>query len=612
MSPWLLTATMVAALAQEAPEPEVPTQTEESAPEAEEPAAAESAPIEGSVPTTGPPLEGDGGESAEPETGEDVGAAPEVEVNEPAGETEPAPDGEELDPAPDPEIAPAEGALLAVPAGFESNLPASNEPRPELKTSAGKKVLPLDFYGEIRYIGGGVTDFAVDNEGTTLGQGFVVDQRFRIGLDGTIGSITLGTEWDLFTGQIAGDTWDIPGDIDERDRGQSTVLTWDGFVPRKAAVVWEADVFKLQAGLMTSDWGLGLLSNNGARKPLFGRNEFGDRVIRLIASTQVKNRPGGEGLPLFLAGAFDLVVEDEIAKLADGQQATQGTVSVLYADPAGRKVGLYGVYRNQWERDQDRTTSAWIVDVYGDVPVPIGDSGWRLRFAAEVAAIFGKTDRVLTYNNTDGIAVSSIGMAGIVEANSPNDLASIMVRTGYASADGNPDDGGTHDFAFDRDFDVGMILFDDVMGGVEAATHNLLTDPQYAGQPPDGVDALVTEGAFRRAAFLQPVVVVKPIDLLEIRAGFVSSWSTGPVSQPFYSYRNGGVPMNHHGEVAEGRYLGTEVDWAIGIGQPVKVGKAAFAPLGEIQGGHLVLGDVLSGDGPGVVHRVQGVATLTW
>ena len=52
------------------------------------------------------------------------------------------------------------------------------------------------------------------------------------------------------------------------------------------------------------------------------------------------------------------------------------------------------------------------------------------------------------------------------------------------------------------------------------------------------------------------------------RLGCVFAWSTAPIAHPYYTFRNGGVPLSYAGNTPEGRYLGSEIDWAIGSRGP--------------------------------------------
>ena len=63
--------------------------------------------------------------------------------------------------------------------------------------------------------------------------------------------------------------------------------------------------------------------------------------------------------------------------------------------------------------------------------------------------------------------------------------------------------------------------------------------------------------------YLQPMITYKGlIDWMDVAVGPVMVGQTVPVSSPFISYRNGGVPVNHLGQPTEGYNLGVEFNWA--------------------------------------------------
>lgn len=481
------------------------------------------------------------------------------------------------------------GALAAAMAGE-----GTPEPRPST-------------HGELRWIATGASDFPVGAdfmgvEGGTLGQAFVVDQRTRLGVDFPTNDWVVGTEWDLFRGQVAGDTWDIPGSTDARHRESIGVAEAWSFVPRKAWGGGRIANARLDLGLQTSHWGLGMVANDGAHDPLFGRNDFGDRVLRARATTKA-----AVNSPVYLSVAGDLVVEDDTADLFAGQVATQLLGIVLYRPPGGAQVGAYAAWRNQEEADHLRFTDAGVVDGYALLPAELGEL--RVSLAAEGAMVVGRTSRAVSYTSREALAILSGGACAELKVESGK--VATWVRAAYASADENPDDGTSGDFVFDRDYDAGMVLFDQVQGAIEAHSYAALADPENMGAPPAGAETLVSEGAFKRAVFLQPAAQFSATEWLRLRAGVGIAWATGPVFEPFRTARNGGVPTHAYGIATTGYELGTEIDWAVTVGDiPAALGSWSPRPALVIQGGHLLPGADLGLDEP--VHVVSGTARVRW
>jgi hypothetical protein len=158
------------------------------------------------------------------------------------------------------------------------------------------------------------------------------------------------------------------------------------------------------------------------------------------------------------------------------------------------------------------------------------------------------------------------------------------------------------------------VLFDHVQGGVEAATHALVTDPENTGYAPDGAEVLATEGSFRRGVFLQPIVTVAPAPWWRPRPRRDETPATAPVRHPFYAFRAGGSDRNHHNVTPSSRYLGTEIDWAVRLGGELPV-PTEEKPRVEalIQGGHAILGGALrSGEEEEVVHHLLLTGRFRW
>ena len=474
----------------------------------------------------------------------------------------------------------------------------------------------VELAGHYRLLGTALSDFPVDAEGNSVGQKLVLDQRLRARFDLQVKGFQIGTEWDLLTGQIAGDLWQVPGVADERGRWQYGAVTLDGFTARRLALTANWDANQVEVGLVTSHWGLGMVANDGAHESFFGRADGGDRVIRLRYTTRPlygAAEPHPERDHLFFSVAADLVAGDDLARLSKDQLAFQGILSLLYRDAArGFAQGIYIVYRSQSELQYARRTDAFVIDGYYDRYLPLGGTGWGLRLAAEGALILGSTDRALTYNARSKVAVASGGVVGQVALLAPEQLLGVHLRAGWGSGDRDPDDGVTSGFTFDKNYNVGSVLFDQVRGSIDAATYALVSDPQYSGQPPVGADALVGEGAIARTFYVQPVVTVQPAKRLNVRAGVLFAASSDPIPHPFYTARSGGSPTTHLNEPAESRYLGTEVDWAVELNLPVAKRSDTPVVALALQGGHAFLGGALAGGGVDAVHQGMLMARFGW
>jgi hypothetical protein len=525
----------------------------------------------------------------------------------PAAPAASAPAPVESTPAPAAEATPA--AVEPAPAAAEPAPAAAEQVTPSVEATAAApsaRKPPFSTTGEVRLLGSLPPGVVVDPDGNELGQGAVLDTRLRAGLAYAADSWSLRTEWDLYDGQLAGDAWDVSGTTDARGRDGVGITAGSSFVPRRLSVEGRVGVVGVEAGLVTAHWGLGMLANDGAHDPEFGRADFGDRMIRVRVAT----RPVA-GAPLTVAIAGDRIIEDESATwspFTGGQAAWQGLASVLWGEPTGPRAGLYGVYRNQTEADGLRVTEVGVVDLFGDAPLTV--PGWSFRVAGEAAGILGSTSRAQTYNAKSGLVVQSAGALALLEARPDALPVRAIARAGWASGDGKLEDGYSRDFTFDRDLGVGMVLFDELQGAVEAAAYAQLTDPSHSGRAPDGAEVLVAEGAVRHAAFVQPVIGVTPRPWLDLKGGVLFAWNTSPIVQPFATFRNGGVPTNHLGMPTTGYALGTELDWAVTLGNvDAEVFGVKTVPALIVQGGHLLASADMGG---GVVTLVTATGRVRW
>lgn len=454
-----------------------------------------------------------------------------------------------------------------------------------------------DISVEARAIGTSPNDWAVDAEGDEVGWGPALDTRLRLGGEVHGGSLRAHGQIDLLTGQIAGATWSL-SPMDERGRDVRDAVSLTGIAPREALVGARLPWFDLEVGLTTAGWGLGMVANDGATDPLFGRSDFGDRAIRARLATAPFAR-GEERFPLFVLVAADRVVADDLASMWDGDVAWQGIAAALYREE-DRGAGVYGVIRDQVSAEGDHT-AAKVVDGYADWTVH--PAGLDLRLAFEAAALFGRTDAATSYVAPDGLTIRQQGLA--VRTELGHDPWRLHLRAALASGDGSPDDDRVSDFRFDRDYDVGFVLFDEVLGDIALGTIPLVSDPDLAQHPPDGVEVLADEGAFRSAFALQPIGTLDPLPWLQLRGGAVFAWSTQPIEQLYYTFRNGGVPTNQLGEPTDGRYLGTEIDWGFSM---ATVGDARWRGQLDLQAGHALPSAALGG---GRVDHVLLLARVT-
>ena len=458
--------------------------------------------------------------------------------------------------------------------------------------AAENKSQTVESTGNLRLVATQRPGFAVDFEGRELESGLVFDSRLRTQVDVDVSGWKLALGGDLVDGQFAGSPWNLDGTTHNYHPEQIGVFNASNFNLRAAQLKRKFGSFGVQTGITTSHWGLGLIANDGNHEQLFSRVDYGDRVFRTAAVTKPIDK-----LVVMVGG--DWVLEDDIGGYTDGHMAYQGLASAQYMANKDNAIGLLSVYRNQTKIESGKSLEGMILDVYAKGLQSVG--GVDLYGAVEGVYLHGDHGQVSNRMNPDGLKVRSYGAVAQLEARHP--AVDIGLNAGFASGDANPSDEVYSTFSMDRDYNAGSIIFDLHQAATEVATYNLITDPEHAGNPPDGVEFAVTEGAIRQAMYLQPTLTYKNFaDWMDVAVGSVMAWQTVPVSSPFISYRNGGEAVNQLGEPTTGYQLGVELNWAVMINHEYDSGLKNGL---SIEGAHLLPSENLGVDSALSMIRIQ-------
>ncbi len=322
---------------------------------------------------------------------------------------------------------------------------------------------------------------------------------------------------------------------------------------------WESGVVRV--GQQTSSWGLGLLANDGGRDPEagdFGQQQFGNLTYRALIVDRPFFNNGGAWKAFEAALAVDLVVRDTNADFARGDRAYQAVVALRFARDPEHSVGAYVVYRSQrnlFATDGGKALDVLAVDVAGLWEVHARrNRSFKVGF--EVVGITGTS----TQARNDAAAVLQVRQLGLaVKTVYRVGRTRFLFDGGYASGDQNPGDDRLEAFRFDRDFKVGLVLFDHVLAYQSARSAVRASDPNLAGVPPEGTELLGTGGAVTGAWYLFPRLAFGANDWLDLYGGPLFAFSTAKLADPFNTRLGGGAPVNALG-AAPGSYLGTELD----------------------------------------------------
>ena len=449
------------------------------------------------------------------------------------------------------------------------------------------------------------TNLVLDDAGQALGQSHWAEHRLRITpkiIETNL--IEIQSSFDVVSGLLGGDVADgfrgygWTGRSDARGG-----LHANGFDFRHLFLELKLPLGILKLGQMPSHWGMGMVANggNGEEETDFGDVRFGDIVDRLLFVT----RPllGALGPRNFLAKhlsvavAGDLVYRDRFAQLVQsapghslrwGDQAFQFLAAAVLDASDATRAGFYAARRVQKFALDGGDLHVWIFDahlrtLFQPELLPVTFS-----LEAEAAQVYGGTSHAPSLNapatsrvNQQGAVLRTLMSKGPLE---------VELEGGYASGSANPFDDQVTAFQMNRDFKVGLVLWDEVMLFQTQNAARRLADPALAGRPPPGLDLLPTEGAVSNALYLKPTLRFRPALLggkLRAVASALFARAPEPVIDLYQAFVSS-APRNSFGATAKRSY-GTELDFALGYRTRI-AGDELGAEIG-VQGGYLFPGD---------------------
>ncbi|HRI67288.1 MAG TPA: hypothetical protein PK156_23755, partial [Polyangium sp.] len=331
-----------------------------------------------------------------------------------------------------------------------------------------------DLYGFARARLVGLEDFSLDTQGTRLGRDGWLESRLLVG-----GSYSftprfeVTVELDALNGQAAGgftnigmvrgeDTFQI-----RRDRPSGGgVIT-----PRKAFLRYDLPIGRLLVGQQAFGWGLGLLANDGSTEMDFGDAYQGSLVERaaIFVTPFVRKNQVPEwlrGLGFF--AALDVPFRDDNASLLAGDFAWS---ALMGAQLRSRRVeaGVFEAFRSQTDREDPNHPArrplvrVSITDAYVRAFLTDRFASQTLRLEAEAAVIAGQSTRpYFEQTAADGASVQSFGGVARLRFDDRPRRLTAKLEVGYASGDNDARDRVYRQFTFNTDYNVGLILFDQV------------------------------------------------------------------------------------------------------------------------------------------------------
>jgi hypothetical protein len=392
---------------------------------------------------------------------------------------------------------------------------------------------------------------------------------------------------DLPRGLVAGQTTQFV----DLARDPMNDYNWYDIHPRELYVEFRSPIGNFRVGQQTSHWGQGILANDGNTPTFFGDNIRGALVERLLFATT----PMGKGTPLFVAVAGDLVFEDNTADVFGnspdqpaGDLAGQAVAAIGWREDWA-EIGVYGVYRHQRREllsglaPYDESIDVGVVDVAGKVRGKVPGTDAYAYAEGEAAAVFGRTTyaRNTVANLPEPIgdvpdeSVLSFGASATfgfvhMRTNEEERWGDVVTELewGYASGDPDPIDGEQNRFTFDTNHNVGLILFDQVLGWKTARAATIAADGRIVGRAAPGLQLLPSQGGVFGATYLNPRVMLRPIKQVDVKLGFLWAQATADVVDP-YQVGALGTYANFDGGDPTSRDLGVEIDTGVDVRIPV-------------------------------------------
>jgi hypothetical protein len=273
----------------------------------------------------------------------------------------------------------------------------------------------------------------------------------------------------------------------------------DESAPLLDVTLWRAwgevdtEIGRFTFGRVPLHWGTGMWLNDGVSlNPAF--TDYGDTTDRVMWELLVRDQ-------IYVRAAVDVPSERFISQV-DDTTAFNGAVAYKAEDlTAGI---LLQVDRTA---PQDENTDAFtLFSIDGATDVTLG----ALHVAGEVVAQFGNGD----LGQSNDAVVTSVG--AVLEADLDLDPWAIHVQGGLATGDGDVADQRFKTFVFDRDYNIGLFLFEQPMPTLGAAVANDVNGGR-------DLDSVLTGNAVNNALFVKPSVSRSIVDGFDVHAAWLGA-----------------------------------------------------------------------------------------
>jgi hypothetical protein len=500
------------------------------------------------------------------------------------------------------------------------------------------------------------------------------EHRLRLDPKATLfKKFSLNLQLDLVTGMLSGNTagrtymWFAQREQRWNDHDGFDMTNFMDYQFKRFWAEWDSPVGLLRVGRQGSDWGLGMVVNNGnGFRNDWGDCYYGDNVDRVLFGTKPysifqylvsKEKPAKD--PVTLAFAYDWhVARDSTLKLApdkwvlprastganqivlydtpENDQAHQyvGAIQVDttdYGNTAPFKGGFYAARRYMEHQDvlvpqnnkpPEEFLQVWVFDLYGSLTLkPENLQGWQFFLEGEIAGITGETNFLVSRivaepgNPFPVSTVTQLGWLLRGGVKYKKWFSMDLLNLGYASGDSNPFDDQVRNFKFHPDYNVGMILFEDLLANMSDASAFNATTVFDEGGPVRtlGTDLIPNNGSVTNAFYVNPVLRAYPVEHLEAMLGLLWARTATNFVDPSIDFLYGGAwgQFNPLGASSSNHEYGWEIDFGV---QYTFDWTYLDLVLG-VQYGHFFPGNVFQdfqGNRIDDIDKVQTRLTLLW
>ncbi len=376
------------------------------------------------------------------------------------------------------------------------------------------------------------------------------------------GLALFGTHWelrgevDLPRGMIYGQEPDaIPDSGTDFDRQQPVRIH-----ARMLRLTLRGRLGEVSLGHTTTQLGMGLVDADGDQPRWFGTPDVPatyERLQLLSGSTDSTLRIGAAG---------DVLYDDGRLSLNDGDHLLRVGLNARYAPSRRAHVELLGRYETLQKRERLGGAQLLLLDLSGGFRGPLAGRAGELFAEYEAAYRVGSVSEPTAFTAAPqdqtlaSLALAARAGIALERVESYRRFAHLVVSLewGIASGDADPTDDQLHRFVMNPNHGVGLLLFSEILRFKTSRAQGLL-ESAHAGGDHARFEGLATRGGIAGATYLNPVLLVRPMPDLALKAGAVVASATTSVVDPA-ALAVHATRRNFDGGSPFGRSLGTEVD----------------------------------------------------